>query len=415
MSLAWPVLLAGPWGCWNDTPGKPSGPAPADVVHRVSESDLTTIRLTAQAEQRLGIRTASVEVKEVARTRTLPGEVIVPHGRTAILAAPVAAYVLAGKDDDIWPQAGMRIKAHEPILRLATGAVTDGKAIAAGDRISLAKARADLTSATAEVRGEITQAEVRIEAANIKLNRADVLLREGGASQKAYDEAKAEFELAQTALRAAKERLQVVSRVLQELESGKESSLPIFAPFDGILRFIHVVPGQIAPAGAPLVEVFAPDPLWVRVPVYSGELQELDAASGARISGLADRPGAKTQDARQVTPAPSADPLTASVDLFFEVPNPDLLLRPGERVGAVLPTRKREDSLVVPRSAILFDFSGGAWVYEKTGPQTFARRRIEIRDIVGDVVALTRGPAVGAQVVTDGAAELFGTEFGAGK
>jgi hypothetical protein len=35
--------------------------------------------------------------------------------------------------------------------------------------------------------------------------------------------------------------------------------------------------------------------------------------------------------------------------------------------------------------------------------------------VVGDMAALTSGPKPGAKVVSEGAAELFGTEFGGSK
>jgi len=37
---------------------------------------------------------------------------------------------------------------------------------------------------------------------------------------------------------------------------------------------------------------------------------------------------------------------------------------------------------------------------------------VEVSRIAGDRASLARGPAPGARVVTAGAAELFGTEFG---
>jgi hypothetical protein len=40
---------------------------------------------------------------------------------------------------------------------------------------------------------------------------------------------------------------------------------------------------------------------------------------------------------------------------------------------------------------------------------------VAVEDISGATAILARGPAVGARVVTDGAAELFGVEFGVGK
>jgi hypothetical protein len=71
--------------------------------------------------------------------------------------------------------------------------------------------------------------------------------------------------------------------------------------------------------------------------------------------------------------------------------------------------------LVVPWSAVTHDINGGAWVYENVAPQQYARRRVEVRRVVGPLAVLARGPAVGAKVVTAGVAELFGTEFGTGK
>jgi len=70
---------------------------------------------------------------------------------------------------------------------------------------------------------------------------------------------------------------------------------------------------------------------------------------------------------------------------------------------------------VIPDSALLHDIHGGTWVYERTAPHVYARRRVEVRDTVGGVAILTRGPETGTPVVTTGAAELFGIEFGAGK
>jgi hypothetical protein len=86
----------------------------------------------------------------------------------------------------------------------------------------------------------------------------------------------------------------------------------------------------------------------------------------------------------------------------------------GERVEIAVPTIAQEEALTVPYSAILYDINGGEWVYVRTGDQTYARRRVEVRAIVGDMAVLARGPAEGAEIVTIGGPELFGTEFGVG-
>ena len=77
--------------------------------------------------------------------------------------------------------------------------------------------------------------------------------------------------------------------------------------------------------------------------------------------------------------------------------------------------RGQAETLVVARSAIVRDIHGGAWVYEKTAPHTFVRRRVSVSDTLGDRVALASGPAPGAAIVTAGVAELFGAELGFAK
>lgn len=118
--------------------------------------------------------------------------------------------------------------------------------------------------------------------------------------------------------------------------------------------------------------------------------------------------------AEPVTGPPSADPATATSDVFYALQSPSVF-RPGERVSVQLPLTGSEQALVVPTAAIVYDMNGGAWLYEVTGATTFVRRRIEIRSQRGGKTLVTRGIDAGKKVVTAGAAELFGTEFGAGK
>ncbi|MCA9086036.1 MAG: efflux transporter periplasmic adaptor subunit, partial [Planctomycetaceae bacterium] len=74
-----------------------------------------------------------------------------------------------------------------------------------------------------------------------------------------------------------------------------------------------------------------------------------------------------------------------------------------------------KDSLVAPRAAILRDIHGTGWVYVKTAEQEYRRERVSVVYNTEDLAVLDLGPKAGTPVVVDGAAELFGTEFGAGK
>jgi hypothetical protein len=68
------------------------------------------------------------------------------------------------------------------------------------------------------------------------------------------------------------------------------------------------------------------------------------------------------------------------------------------------------DHLVVPYAALLYDTSGQAWVYVSVEPLVFMREAITVDSIQGDQVILSEGPEAGANVVTLGATELYGSE-----
>lgn len=66
---------------------------------------------------------------------------------------------------------------------------------------------------------------------------------------------------------------------------------------------------------------------------------------------------------------------------------------------------------VIPYSAILYDTEGNTWTYINPEPLVFVRHPITVDHIDGDKVVLSDGPDAGMQVVTVGAAELYGAEI----
>jgi len=123
--------------------------------------------------------------------------------------------------------------------------------------------------------------------------------------------------------------------------------------------------------------------------------------------------------AKPITAPPTADAASSSADLYYEVDNRALKLRPGQRVGVDVPMISVTEALVVPTASILYDIYGGTWVYvqhaQSTDNSKFVRERVLLEWVEGDTAVISQGPVAGSNVVTDGAAELFGTEFGAGK
>ena len=67
--------------------------------------------------------------------------------------------------------------------------------------------------------------------------------------------------------------------------------------------------------------------------------------------------------------------------------------------------------LEIPYSALIYDPAGDTWVYTNPEPLVFVRAPVEVDRIEGDVVHISDGPEPGTEIVTLGAAELFGAEF----
>ena len=71
--------------------------------------------------------------------------------------------------------------------------------------------------------------------------------------------------------------------------------------------------------------------------------------------------------------------------------------------------------LVVDYAAVVYEPKGDTSVYVNPGPLLFVRQPIKVEYIEGDRAVLTQGPPAGTPVVTVGASELLGMEFGVGK
>jgi hypothetical protein len=68
--------------------------------------------------------------------------------------------------------------------------------------------------------------------------------------------------------------------------------------------------------------------------------------------------------------------------------------------------------IAIPLAALLFDKSGKPVTYLVVGQRVYARSAVVLDHYEGDLAVLASGPPVGASVVTDGSAELFGAEAG---
>jgi cobalt-zinc-cadmium efflux system membrane fusion protein len=399
-------------GCGGgDGSGHGKSEPPAKVANPVTEQSLSTIVLTEKAEVRLGIVLAEVELADVQQKRTFGGETVVPPGQMAVVSAPIAG--LLGPPGPLGvPLPGSQLEKGQAVFSFTPLLTPERDVLTPAERVSVAQTRAGIATAQIEAGRDVEAAKINVEAAQIAYDRAQELLRSKAGSQRSMDEAEAALRLAKEAQAAAEARHAFLSGIRLEEEAGELASHTIESPVAGVLQDIPVAAGETVVAGEALLSVVKLNPIWVRVPVYVGNWRQIDTEHGASVGEYGQPPDAPARAAKYVSAPPrSADPNATTVDLFYELDNEDGRLYPGQRLPVTLPIESRQKSLVVPFSAILYDIYGGAWVYRQEAPQTYVRTRVEVKYVDPPNAVLQRGLEPGAKVVTDGAVELFGTEF----
>lgn len=232
---------------------------------------------------------------------------------------------------------------------------------------------AQIGASQAVADGEVARTQALLRLARIAFARADALVREDAGSVRGRDEAAAGLATARAVADAARVQRRLLGPSVGAM--GNQATL------------------------------------WVRVPVFGTDVGAVERERAAVVRPLGDS-AAAPRSARAVQAPPSANAVAGTVDLFFALDNRDRSYRVGQRVAVALPLGGTDAGLSVPTAAIVRDIYGGEWVYRRTAPSTYVRQRIEVASVSGDRALLSRGLERGADIVTDGAAELFGTEFG---
>jgi hypothetical protein len=105
----------------------------------------------------------------------------------------------------------------------------------------------------------------------------------------------------------------------------------------------------------------------------------------------------------------------AGSDVNRVILKPEAATSIGIQKGRIQAATSQQSRTVVPYAAVLYDATGKTWVYQPAADLTFVRQPIVVERIDGDNAILSQSPPAGTEVVTIGAAELYGTELGVGK
>jgi RND family efflux transporter MFP subunit len=276
-----------------------------------------------------------------------------------------------------------------------------GRAVQAGEILAyLAPALGGETD-VASLELAAKRAESALELARQERVRVEGLLAKQAVPERRVAEARNAEGVAQAEHEAARRRLAQVTGG----PAGQGAGVAVRAPLAGTITQVTVAPGSYVEQGERLFHVIDRSRLWLEARIAESDLAGIGQPTGAwfRVQGYEEVFEIGTNGAaRLVAFGGMVDPVSRTVPVVLEFPNPDARLRVGAFVTARVHTGEEQEALAVPRGAIVND-AGTEIVYVQHGGERFERRvvRTGLRD--GAQVAIVDGLAPGERVVSRGA------------
>jgi RND family efflux transporter MFP subunit len=363
------------------------------------------------------------------------------QGREAKPAPPVKVQTVAPAP----PATGIRYSATiEPFEQVALAFKTSGyvddllrrrgvdgrlRVAQAGDQVSrgtiLARVREeDARERVTQGRAKLAEAEASRSKTRLDLDRAEKLFATDSLTKTDLDAARAAFETAESRVMAAKAEIELAQSALRDCT--------LVAPSTGVLLERKIELGSLVAPGSVGFLLGDVSAVKARFGIPDAMIQgvRLGDPIGVSIDALA-----ATMFAGTVTAiAPVADPQSRVFDVEVTIANKDGHLRPGmigtvsvdpaslarpamdrqgrEKPRAIQTTLYQPSSIVtVPLSAIVKSDAGtgqyAVLIVEKKGDVEIARlRRVKLGDVMGNGIAVLEGVAVGDRVVVAGATLL---------
>jgi membrane fusion protein (multidrug efflux system) len=193
---------------------------------------------------------------------------------------------------------------------------------------------------------------------------------------------------------AAKARMDVVRAQL--------SDRVITAPFDGVLGLRQVSPGSLVTPGTPIATLDDISVIKLDFTVPERYLAVLER--GQDITALSETYPDREFAGKVASVDSRVDPVTRSVTVRAEIPNPERRLRPGMLLTVRLYQAPRQ-AIVVPEIAVT-QIGTDAYVYRVGEDQTASRVKVTLGARRRGEVEIASGLAQGDTIVTEGAVKL---------
>jgi len=241
-----------------------------------------------------------------------------------------------------------------------------------------------LTLRSDEQTARLAEAEANLALAVAVYQRTRSLASRNAASAAAQDEARAELGVARARVELAKVEL---------------ARTEIRAPFAGVLGARLVAPGDRIEDYKPLVSLDAVDRLQVIFAI--SEIGILFTKVGAPVVVRVSPYPGDVFPGKVFFVSPTLDPATRRIIAKAWVPNPDGRLRAGLFADVDMEIGQRQNAILVPESAVVFDRQG-TYVWKLKQDDVATRVPIEVGLRRDGRVEVTLGLRSGDRIVTAG-------------
>jgi len=297
----------------------------------------------------------------VAVAMATRGAIASYYNATATLEAEKQAEVLArveGVVKQLYCEEGHLVKAGAPLLQIDND----------------------------EYQLRLKQAEANTANLRSRFERIEMMMAEELGTEEEFQAAKSELATAEAEEGMA--RLNV-------------SYTTVTAPFSGKVTSRLVDLGQNVSIGTPLFVLADFNPLLARVYVPSKEFKKLQADQSVTL--ILDSNQQRMQGRIKLI-SPVIDPTSGTIKITVEIPEYPPNTRPGDFTEVQIVTERRNDTLLVPRIAVLSD-RGEDVVYVAAGG-TAERRVVEVGFMDNDHAEILSGVENGEQIVVKGQRSL---------
>ena len=263
--------------------------------------------------------------------------------------------------------------------RIAEISFTEGGAVNAGDVL------VKLDDALAQA--EVSDAKARFDLAEANNERAKQLSRTGNVTEKAIDEATANFEIARAAF---------------ELQRVRLAKHTIKAPFPGRVGIRKVSPGAFIAVGTPIVNLEKID--FLKVDFKLPELFLPSVNVGQTVDVIVDALPGRTFTGEIYAIDPQVDVNGRSLQLRARLQNSDSTLRPGLFARVLVKGKQTREVVLAPESAIV-PRGGETFVFRIENGKAI-EAKVKLGERRGAEVEVLEGLAANVQVVTAGQLKL---------